>query len=116
MLAVLLAAVPVILASDHGLATAQEPPGPKERADAAVEEAQRHWDRQEFDRAIAKYKEALSVFPSGETYKELGDLYSERDMHSEAIAAYRAAVAADSSLEPVLRLSIGQQLLWADQP
>lgn len=115
--ALLLPAAPRTGSADDapGAAAVGEAPGPKERADALVEVGQGHWDRKEFDRAVAKYQEALAVFPAAGTYKELGDLYREQDRHAEAIAAYRAAIAADSSLEPALRFSIGEQLLWSDR-
>lgn len=65
---------------------------------------------------MEKYRESLALRPSGELYRELGDLFAEMDRHPEAIDAYRSAVAADPSLEPELRKSLGEQFLWADRP
>ena len=36
-------------------------------------------------------------------------------MHADAITAYRTAIEEDPALEPELRLSLGQQLIWADR-
>ena len=86
------------------------------RAEAIAGEAIELWDRNAYTEAIGKFRESLALSPKGETYRDLGNLYSELDMHGEAIAAYRAAIAMDPSLEPELRLSLGEQLLWADRP
>ncbi len=100
----------VLLAAAGGAASAPE------SAEALAAEAVRHWDDEEYDKAIEKYHEAIRLDPRGETYRALGWLYAERDRHDEAVAAFRAAIAADPSLEPELRLSLGEQLLWADRP
>lgn len=105
--------IPGILASD---AAGQKAPSEKERAEALAEEAQQLWDRKEFPQAVGKFRESLALDPKGETYRDLGDLYAEQDMHPEAIEAFRSAIRADPSLEPELRLSIGEQLLWAYRP
>ena len=47
--------------------------------------------------------------------KDEGDEHASRDRASEAILSYRAAVAADPSLEPEIAPSLGAQLLWADR-
>lgn len=96
-------------------ACAQEPPTPRERAESLAEEARQHRDLGDHSRALEKYREALALHPGGGTFREIGDLFAETDRHREAIDAYRAAVAADASLEPELRMSIGIQLLWADR-
>ena len=98
------------------VAAGQETPSTKERAEALAEEAHELWDRKEFPQAILKFRESLALDPKGETYRDLGDLYAERDMHPEAIEAFRSAIRVDPSLEPELRLSIGEQLLWAHRP
>lgn len=97
-------------------AAGQEASSEKDRAEAIAGEAIELWDRKAYTEAIGKFHESLALDPKGETYRDLGDLFSERDMHGEAIAAYRSAIAMDSSLEPELRLSLGEQLLWADRP
>ncbi len=94
---------------------AASPPSAAESAAALEAEAVRHWDDKEYDKAVAKYREAIRLDPRGETYRSLGWLYAERDRHEEAIAAFRAAIAADPALEPELRLSLGEELLWADR-
>jgi tetratricopeptide (TPR) repeat protein len=104
---------PGFLSSD---AAGQEASSTKERAEALAEEAQQLWDRKEYPRAIGKFRESLALDPKGETYRDLGDLYAEQDMHPEAIEAFRSAIRVDPSLEPELRLSIGEQLLWAYRP
>ncbi|HEY5765608.1 MAG TPA: tetratricopeptide repeat protein, partial [Candidatus Deferrimicrobiaceae bacterium] len=96
-------------------AHAQEPPTPGERAESIAEEARQHRELMDYPRALEKYREALALHPGGGTWREVGDLFAETDRHREAIDAYRAAVAADASLEPELRMSIGVQLLWADR-
>lgn len=108
-----------LLLSGAGLgpaAFAQEPSSPVATAERLVEEAREHGDLGERQQAVAKYREALALRPAGGTYRELGDLLAEMDRHPEAIEAYRAAVSADRSLEPELRMPIGVQLLWADRP
>jgi tetratricopeptide (TPR) repeat protein len=92
-------------------ADAEEAASPK----ALAEEARNFWDLKAYPQAIAKFRESLALDPKGETYRNLGDLYAERDMHAEAIAAYRSAIAEDPALEPELRLSLGKQLIWADR-
>lgn len=87
----------------------------KERAGALAEEARQFWDLKAYPQAIARFRESLAIDPKGETYRELGDLFAERDMHADAIAAFRSAIALDPSLEPALRLSLGQQLIWSDR-
>ncbi len=94
---------------------AQEKETTRERAEAIAEEARQFWDLNAYPQAIAKFRESLALDPKGETYRELGYLYAERDMHAEAIASFRYAIAADPSLEPELRMTIGQQLIWADR-
>jgi len=96
-------------------AGAQEVASPVKQAEDLANEARQFWDMNAYPQAIAKYRESLALDPKGETYRELGDLYAERDMHAEAIAAFRSAIAADPSLEPELRLSLGQQLIWSDR-
>jgi tetratricopeptide (TPR) repeat protein len=107
--------VPQLVGILPSFAAAQEASQAKELAEALAEEAVLFWDRQAFDPAIEKFRESLRLYPKGETYRDLGDLYAERDMHAESIAAYRSAIQADSSLEPDLRLSIGLALLWMDR-
>lgn len=97
-------------------AAGQEAPPEKERAESLAGEALQFWDQKAYPQAIGKFQESIALDPKGETYRDLGDLFSERDMHEEAISAYRSAIAADPSLEPELRLSLGEQLLWADRP
>jgi tetratricopeptide (TPR) repeat protein len=46
---------------------------------------------------------------------EEGDEHASQDRHGEAIAAYRAAIAADNSLVPEVEPSLGASLLWADR-
>jgi len=46
---------------------------------------------------------------------EQGDEYESQDRHAEAIAAYRAAIAADPSLVPEVEPSLGAALLWGDR-
>ncbi|HZD54770.1 MAG TPA: tetratricopeptide repeat protein [Candidatus Aquicultoraceae bacterium] len=108
-----------VLAAFAGLfappSAAREAETRTERAEAIAEEARQFWDLKAYPQAIAKYRESLALDPKGETYRELGDLYSERDMHADAVAAFRAAIAADPSLEPELRLSLAQQLIWSDR-
>lgn len=94
---------------------AQDAEAQRERAEGIAEEARQFWDLKDYPNAIAKYGESLALYPKGETYRELGDLYAERDMHTEAIAAFRSAIAVDPSLEPELRLALGQQLIWSDR-
>ena len=96
-------------------AGAKETASPEKQAEALANEARQFWDLNAYPQAIAKYRESLALDPKGETYRELGDLYAERDMHADAIAAFRSAIAADPSLEPELRLSLGQQLIWSDR-
>jgi tetratricopeptide (TPR) repeat protein len=96
-------------------AVGQEVSRGKERAEALAGEALQLWDRNAFHQAMEKFRESLALDPKGGTYRDLGNLYSERDMHEEAIAAYRSAIAADPSLEPELLRSLGEQLLWADR-
>lgn len=101
----------------HGTnASAQEPASPSARAEALLEEARQYRDLGDLRQAAGTYREAISLQPAGENYRELGDLLAEMDRHPEAIDAYRAAIAADPSLEPELRMSVGVQLLWADRP
>jgi len=97
------------------LASAQDPPSARLQAESLVEEARQLWDLGAHAQAAAKYRESIALLPSGSTYQELGDLFSELDRHPEAIDAYRAAIAADPSLEPGLRMSLGVQYLWADR-
>ncbi len=97
-------------------AAGQETSPKKERAEALAGEALQLWDQKAYPQAIGKFRESIALDPKGETYRDLGDLFSERDMHEEAISAYRSAIEADSSLEPELRQSLGEQLLWADRP
>lgn len=104
---------PGFLATD---AAGQETSSKIERAEALAEEAHELWDRKEFPQAILKFRESLALDPKGETYRDLGDLYAEQDLHLEAIEAFRSAIRADPSLEPELRLSIGEQLLWVYRP
>lgn len=85
-------------------------------AEALADEAARFWDNKDYEQAIAKYLESIRVEPRGETYRSLGWLYAEIDRHAEAVAAFRKAIALDPSLEPELRLELGEQLLWADRP
>jgi tetratricopeptide (TPR) repeat protein len=87
----------------------------KDRAEELAFEASQYWDRNDYAGAIAKFRESLALDPKGETYRNLGDLYAERDMHPDAIAAYQAAIAADPLLEPELRVPLGKQLIWADR-
>jgi len=89
---------------------------PRERAEALAEEARQYRDTGAVSRAVEALRKALELDPRAETYRELGDLYAEQDRHLEAVAAYRAAVAADPSLEPELKKPIGEQLLWAERP
>ncbi|MBK5094171.1 MAG: tetratricopeptide repeat protein [Deltaproteobacteria bacterium] len=96
-------------------ADAQEAASPKERAEALAEEARNFWDLKAYPQAIAKFQESLALDPKGDIYRNLGDLYAERDMHADAIAAYRSAIEEDPALEPELRLSLGKQLIWADR-
>ena len=96
-------------------AAAQETESPKERAEALAEEARQFWDLNAYPQAIGKFRESLALDPRGETYRDLGDLYAERDMHEDAIAAYRSAIAENPALEPELRLSLGQQMIWTDR-
>jgi len=96
-------------------AAAQETESPKERAEALAEEARQFWDLNAYPQAIGKFRESLALDPRGETYRDLGDLYAERDMHGDAIAAYRSAIAENPALEPELRLSLGQQMIWTDR-
>jgi len=96
-------------------AGAQEVASPVKQAEDLANEARQFWDMNAYPQAIAKYRESLALDPKGETYRELGDLYAERDMHADAITAFRSAIAADPSLEPELRLSLGQQLIWSDR-
>jgi tetratricopeptide (TPR) repeat protein len=96
-------------------AKSEEAASPKERAEALADEARNYWDQNAYPQAIAKFRESLALDPKGETYRDLGDLYAERDMHADAITAYRTAIAEDPALEPELRLSLGQQLIWADR-
>lgn len=97
-------------------AAGQETPTPKERAETLAEEARQFWDLKAYTQAVEKFRESLALDAKGETYRDLGDLYAERDMHEDAIAAFRSAIALDPSLEPELRLSLGQQLIWSDRP
>lgn len=97
-------------------AAGQEAQSRKESAEALAEEARQFWDLKAYPRAVAKFRESLATHPKGETYRELGDLYAEQDMHADAITAFRSAIALDPSLEPELRLSLGQQLIWSDRP
>jgi tetratricopeptide (TPR) repeat protein len=60
-------------------------------------------------------KRAAALAEEARQDRKLGDLYAGQDRHDEAIAAYRAAAAADPSLEPELRKPLGAQLLWADR-
>ncbi len=98
------------------------PPGaaaaasPAASAEMLADEAVRLWDDKEYEKAIAKFRESIRVEPRGETYRSLGWLYAERDRHAEAVAAFREAIAHDPSLEPELRLELGEELLWADRP
>ena len=96
-------------------AKSEKAASPEERAEALAEEARQFWDLNAYPQAIAKFRESLALDPKGETYRELGHLYSERDMHADAIAAFRSAIAADPALEPELRMSLGQQLIWSDR-
>ncbi len=105
------------VAADAGAAA----PGPAAAtsaasAEALAEEAVRYWDDKEYEKAIAKYRESIRVEPRGETYRSLGWLCAEIDRHAEAVAAFREAIRLDPSLEPELRLELGEQLLWADRP
>jgi len=97
-------------------ADAQEPVSPVAQAETLLDAARQHRDLGELRQAVATYREAIALHPAGETYRELGDLLAEMDRHPEAIDAYRAAIAADPSLEPELRMAVGEQLLWADRP
>ena len=97
-------------------AAGQETSATTERAESLAEEAHELWDRKEFSKAIVKFRESLALDPKGETFRNLGDLYAEQDLHAEAIEAFRSAVRMDPSLEPELRPSIGEQLLWAYRP
>lgn len=115
MLLRVLAALFVSATLFHPFAAAHAVESKEERAEAIAEQARQYWDLRAYPQAIAKFRESLALHPKGETYRELGDLYAERDMHAHAIAAYRSAVAADPSLEPELRMSLGQQLLWSDR-
>ncbi|HEX9204345.1 MAG TPA: hypothetical protein VF853_00310 [Candidatus Deferrimicrobiaceae bacterium] len=47
--------------------------------------------------------------------KEQGDEFEAQDRHAEAVAAYRAAIAADPALAPEVEPSLGAALLWADR-
>ncbi len=113
---ILLAALLFLGGSFPSPAHAQEAQSTKERAEALAEEARQFWDLNAYPQAIAKFRESLALEPKGETHRELGDLYAERDMHADAIAAYRSAIAANPALEPELRMSLGQQLIWSDRP
>ena len=96
-------------------AAAQAGDPQKDRAEELAFEASQYWDRNDYGGAIAKFRESLALDPKGETYRNLGDLYAERDMHPDAIAAYQAAIAADPRLEPELRIPLGKQMLWGDR-
>ncbi|HSL98835.1 MAG TPA: tetratricopeptide repeat protein [Candidatus Limnocylindria bacterium] len=96
-------------------AKSEEAASPNDRAEALAEEARNFWDLNAYPQAVAKFRESLALDPKGETYRDLGDLYAERDMHADAIAAYRSAIAENPALEPELRLSLGKQLIWADR-
>jgi tetratricopeptide (TPR) repeat protein len=87
----------------------------KDRAEELAFEASQYWDRNDYAGAIAKYRESLALDPKGETYRNLGDLYAERDMHPAAIAAYQAAIAADPPLGAERRVPLGKQLIWGDR-
>lgn len=118
-LSAILLGVLLFLAMLQGIppsAAAEETSPEKARAEALAEEAHELWDRKQYSAAIGKVRESLALDPKGETFRELGDLYAEQDLHTEAIDAYRSAIRIDPSLEPELRLSIGEQLLWAYRP
>ncbi len=108
--------LPMLMGIFPSFAEGQEVLSIKERADALAGEATQLWDRKAFPEAIGKFRESLALDPRGETYRDLGDLYSERDMHEEAIAAYGKAISMGRSPDPELRQSLGEQLLWADRP
>ncbi len=109
-------AAPAFAEDAAGDPAAGRAPSARDSGGALAAEAVRHWDDKEYDRAIAKYLDALRLEPRGETWRSLGWLYAERDRHGEAVAAFRSAIAADPSLEPELRFALGEQLLWADRP
>jgi tetratricopeptide (TPR) repeat protein len=96
-------------------AAAQAGDPQKDRAEELAFDASQYWDRNDYAGAIAKFRESLALDPKGETYRNLGDLCAERDMHPEAIAAFQAAIAADPLLEPELRVPLGKQLIWGDR-
>ena len=110
------AAAPAFAEDAAGGAAAGRAPSAPESAEALAAEAVRHWDDKEYDKAIAKYREAIRLDARGETYRALGWLYAETDRHTEAVGAFHAAIAIDPSLEPELRFELGEQLLWADRP
>ncbi len=109
-------AAPAFAEDAAGRPGAGEPASAPESAEALAAEAARHWDDKDYEKAVEKFREAIRREPRGETYRSLGWLYAERDRHAEAVAAFRSAIAADPSLEPELRLELGEQLLWADRP
>lgn len=114
------AAIPVLLLFLlHGGAVrpvlAQAPRTEKARAAALAEEARGYRDRKDYPKAMESYRESLALDPNGRTFRDLGDLCAEQDLHAEAIAAYRSAVAADPSLGPELNLPLGEQFLWSDR-
>jgi len=65
--------------------------------------------------APAQPQDAGSRAEEARRLRERGDGYASQDRHAEAIAAYRAAIAADPSLAPELGPSLGASLLWADR-
>jgi tetratricopeptide (TPR) repeat protein len=99
-----------------GYAFAQEVSPEKARAASLAEEAKGSWERKDYPKALESFRSSLELDAKAQTFKDLGDLCAELDRHDEAIAAYRAAAAADPSLEPEMNLSIGEQFLWSDRP